>query len=57
MYQMVLKFATMGLAKRARDRLLEEQGDWPTFAVVFGSPKIVQAMSLPVEDSTPGAAV
>ena len=57
LHQVVFKFPTKGLAKRARDRILEEQGVWPTFAVVFGSPSIVQAMSLPVEDSTPGAAV
>jgi hypothetical protein len=58
-YWISLKFVTKGLAKLAHSRILEEQkgGDWPPFAVVFASPRLVHSMESPTEDSTPGAAV
>jgi hypothetical protein len=57
-YELTLKFATTGLAKLARDRILEEQNghEWPPFAVVYAIPSIVRAMEVPPVVSTPGAA-
>jgi hypothetical protein len=51
-----MKFAIKGLAKKARERFLEEHNgeDWSPFTELFSHPSITLSMENPIDDSKPG---